>query len=575
MMLLPQLHNGQAIALKDVPDLAMPDFRTAVLERVRKGRRISSLFGMPDGDEVMLILVLTNDAQGMLELCRTRVRDSYPALTPDVPQAHWFEREIAEQWGIVPQGHPWLKPIRFHASYNGDRDAWGRAKTTPIEPCVTDYFRVEGEEIHEVAVGPVHAGIIEPGHFRFQCHGENVLHMEIELGYQHRGIERALVARASSPCSWRGHPGLDLSGRDAPTSSGLQGRDALATQPASESRMVPGDCKGETPSPLCPATDPRTVHYMETLAGDTTIGHATAYASIMEALGDATPTPRAHALRAIALELERLANHTGDLGALAGDVGYLPTASYCGRLRGDFLNMTALLCGNRFGRGLVRPGGVRFDPTPQTTAEIVTHLQKTFEAVQNAVDLLWETPSVMSRFDGTGPVSRQDAIRLGLVGPAARASGVDRDVRSDLPWGIYQSQLLPSVSLPAGDVAARAYVRWFEIQKSVEFITDAIHALPSGPVSKASCLRNAGETPATQVPPPAPEHLAVTLVEGWRGEICHVAVTDDRGRLRHYKITDPSFHNWFGLAIALRGQQISDFPLCNKSFNLSYCGHDL
>ncbi len=504
MTTLPHVYNGQALPLANVPELTMSEFRTTILERIADGRRIASLFGMPHGDRIALVAVLANDRQGVLELCRTQVPNAYPALTPDAPQAHWFEREIAEQWGIVPEGHPWLKPIRFHPCYRSDSDAWGRDKTRAIEPCVTDYFRVEGEEIHEVAVGPVHAGIIEPGHFRFQCHGENVLHLEIELGYQHRGIERAILAD-------------------------------------------PGQ---------------RTAHYVETLAGDTTIGHATTFALAIEALGGTAAPPRAQALRAVALETERLANHTGDLGALANDVGFLPTASFCGRLRGDFLNATALLCGNRFGRNLVRPGGVRLDLTPRIADELLKRIETTFADTENAVNLLWQTPSVMARFEGTGTVSCHDAAAMGLVGPAARASGVSLDVRNDLPWGAYRAHHVPTVSLPAGDVCARAYVRWFEIRNSVRFIAEEIAALPAGPIQQ-------------EPTPPAPDHLAVALVEGWRGEICHVAITDDRGRLRHYKVTDPSFHNWFGLAMALRGQQISDFPLCNKSFNLSYCGHDL
>jgi len=262
------------------------------------------------------------------------------------------------------------------------------------------------------------------------------------------------------------------------------------------------------------------------------------------------------------LELERLANHTGDLGALSGDVGYLPTASYCGRLRGDFLNLTALICGSRFGRGLVRPGGALFDLEPERAAELRDRLDRTLKDVDGAVGLVWESPSVMARFEEAGPVSREVAERLGLVGVAARASGLERDARFDFPSGIFQWAQIPVSTWKSGDVFARAWVRWLEIQRSAEFIREQLQALPDGPI-RAS------------IGAPAPDRIAVSLVEGWRGEICHVALTDERGRLAHYKVVDPSFHNWMGLAMALRNQEISDFPLCNKSFNLSYCGHDL
>jgi Ni,Fe-hydrogenase III large subunit len=499
------LRPNEPARLQEIPLITSGEFRDAVLTGVAEGGRLAALFGRPlDRDAVQLIAILAYGNTGGLSVASTRVNDAYPALTPDCPQAHWFEREIAEQWGVRPEGHSWLKPIRFHASYRPGHTMWPSKENDARLPSVTDFFQVQGEEVHEVAVGPVHAGVIEPGHFRFQCHGEQVFHLEISLGYQHRGVERALVS--------------------GPTK--------------------------------------RTIHYLETLAGDTSVGHAMAYCQALEALTDSPAPVRAQALRGIALELERLANHTGDLGALAGDVGYLPTASYCGRIRGDFLNLTALLCGSRFGRGLIRPGGVGFNVEGMRVDQLLVRLGNALDDVTNAVNLLWNTSSVLARFEDTGVVTRSDCETLGLVGPAARACGVERDVRHEFPTGIFRFAHIPVSTWHTGDVFARAFVRWLEIQRSVAFVGEQLSTLPDGPCR-------------AEVAPLTPDQLVVSLVEGWRGEICHVAMTDEQGRFAFYKIVDPSFHNWIGLALALRDQQISDFPLCNKSFNLSYCGHDL
>jgi len=496
--------NGRAVGLKDVRVLDFARFRETVLQSVEAGSRVSALFGRPNDDgSLRLYAVMACPGEGDIRAVATDVADSFRSLTPDCPQVNGFEREIAEQWAVRPEGHPWLKPVRFHASYGSGRDAWGRS-AKDIQPAVTDYFRVEGEEVHEVAVGPVHAGIIEPGHFRFQCHGEKVYHLEISLGYQHRGIERALV----------GGP------------------------------------------------DKRTIHFMETAAGDTTIGHVTAFSRVIEGLAGCAVPARAQTLRGIALELERIANHVGDLGALAGDVGFLPTASFCGRIRGDVLNMTAVLCGSRFGRGLVRPGGAAFDVDEKNVAQLLSRLEAAAKDIRVAVELLWNAPSVTARFEETGVVSPEDAEAIGMVGPAARACGLDRDVRKDNPFGIFRVAHIPVTTWHTGDVFGRAYVRYLEVQRSLAFVREQLTALPAGPVRD-----NLGRL--------APDSMVVSLVEGWRGEICHVALTDGDGRFARYKVVDPSFHNWFGLAIALRGEAISDFPLCNKSFNLSYCGHDL
>ncbi len=498
--------NHQPVKMGDVPCLETTDFRKLIVEAVKGEKRIASFFGYDVGksDQIGFFVVLADDESGELLLSRTVLQGScFDSITPDCPEAHLFEREIAEQYGIEMKGHPWFKPVRYHASWS-DRDAWKRPSGELILPAVGDFFRVEGEQVHEVAVGPVHAGIIEPGHFRFQCHGENVFHLEIALGFQHRGIENHLL----------GGP------------------------------------------------DKRALHYLENTAGDTSIGHTGSYASIIEALSETQAPPRGLLLRAVALELERLANHVGDLGALSGDIGYLPTSSFNGRLRGDFLNLTALLCGNRFGRGMVIPGGVHFDVDNKIAQDLLKNLKIIEKETMDSIELLWNNQSVLSRIEGTGTISRDTAVELGLVGPAARACGLVRDARYSHPSGIYRYMQIPVSTLDTGDVFARAYIRYMEIRQAIAFIKTAMGNLPAG-----DCHKKTGMI--------APDSVVVSMVEGWRGEICHTAITDANSRFLRYKIVDPSFHNWFGLAMAQRNQEISDFPLINKSFSLSYCGFDL
>jgi Ni,Fe-hydrogenase III large subunit len=394
-------------------------------------------------------------------------------------------------------GHPWLKPVRRHPELTAGPSDGGGGNRYP-------FFTVRGMQVHEVAVGPVHAGIIEPGHFRFQCYGEKVLHLEIQLGYQHRGIE-ALLSTADGP---------------------------------------------------------KAAILAESVAGDSTVAHALAHCELVEALAACAVPPRALAIRLLALELERVTNHLGDLGMLANDVGFLQPAALFGRLRGEFLNLTLELAGNRLGRGLCRAGGVKHDIDLAMAGDWRARLPRLRREAAAAADVFFSTPALLARLEGVGRLPRTAAERLGLVGPAARASGCSRDVRRDHPAGAYLGRTVSACTCTSGDVQARANVRWLEVLQSLQLIASWLDDLPESDV-RAPCasLR--------------PNALGVALTEGWRGETLHAAITDGEGRIRRYKVVDPSFHNWIGLALAMRDEAISDFPLCNKSFNLSYAGHDL
>ncbi len=489
--------NNLPVKTKSIPVYEFKKFRSGLIEAINDGLRPVGFFGSRSGKSLVLYAVLASDEDSTLSIASSDMTgcSSYPSLTPLCPKLWNFENELYEEFGIKPEGHPWIRGVRFgHDRFNSESGM----SSFP-------FFTMAGEEVHEVAVGPIHAGVIEPGHFRFMCHGENVYHLEIQLGYQHRGVESLMVNnRLKYP-----------------------------------------------------------VHLAESIAGDSVIAHAGTFARAVEGLGAVKITGRAESIRGIALEMERTAIHLGDLGALAGDVAYLIGNSVYGAIRTVVINSLLMICGSRFGRGLIRPGGVAFDIDEDLSGEIVKILEKAGDDVERMSERMFESPSVLSRFENTGKVSGETAEKIGMVGLSARASGLALDIRSDHPYGIFRNYPVHKVTMDSGDVFARAYMRYVEIKQSLQFIIEQLDVLKE----KQPVLLPPGKT--------GPEQFIVSMTEGWRGEVVHAAITGKKGEIKRYKIKDPSFNNWFGLAQAVRGNGISDFPLCNKSFNLSYCGHDL
>ena len=500
------LENGRAAESSRLGSVEFNTFRSAVISAVKSGNRVLDLFAeQKSGSNIhRLICILGDPVNKSFKLLSTEVGSSYPALSAECGVFRWFERDIAERTGIIPAGHTNLKPIRFIKNNGCYPDAWNRTEILPGDAVCKE---LGGTSVHEVAVGPVHAGVIEPGHFRFQCFGEEVHRLEIFLGYQHRGLEKM----------------------------------------------------------VCSSDISTALKFIETSSGDSSCTAAWCFSQLAESLAGRVdvPAPGA-ALRIISAALERIANNTGTLGALAGDVAFLPTSSFCGRIRGEYLNLTAELAGNRFGRNYVVPGGVSMGADADICKRILNKMKTVDRELKHALDLMFDTPGVLDRFENLGAVPKEDAINFGITGAAGRACGLKCDARHDFPPASGSIEpYLPELQLN-GSVLSRAEIYRHEALSSALEIRDI---LESG--------IDLGKNYCTSVPECRPNMTAVSVVEGWRGEIMQYAATDENGKIRSFRFIDPSFHNWRALELAMRGTQISDFPICNKSFNLSYCGVDL
>ena len=496
-------NTASAVAIADIPVVDYVALYNDLKERMNDPRyHVGHYFATEVENGLKFYMILLDDQTGEV-LITSFVPDYYAeglaSLTAVHQQFHPFEREIFELYGVPFDNHPWLKPLRF----SHDR----RDKTSTMDSY--PFYVIEGEELHEVNVGPIHAGIIEPGAFRFICDGEQVLHLEIALGYQHRGVESEMIR------------------------NGNRLRQTLIA---------------------------------ESIAGDTAVGHTTAYAELIEKLAGKDIGDDLKRERLVAIELERIAMHLADTGALATDIGFQLYQVACEALRTVTINTTQAWCGNRFGKSLIRPLGSNFPLTEAKIETIRTNMADVRRRYNEVREDILEAQTLLARFEQCGLVPKDEMQRIGGVGQAARASGLVRDLRATHPSGFYAEEFSHEPILRTdGDVMSRLATRMDEVLQSIDYIHQVL----------------ANYKPSTTIEAPdydaplMPEALSFSLVEGWRGEICHVALTDKEGAIAKYKVKDPSVHNWLGLAIAVRSEGISDFPINNKSFNLSYCGHDL
>lgn len=443
--------------------------------------RLVSIFGDTDeggAKRVHYLLDVNREYRGI----SAAVNGAIPSAAAITPAAAWYERELHERYGIAIDGHPDLRPIVSH-------------------PADYLFLKVDGVGVCEVPVGPVHAGIIEPGHFRFSVMGDTVLNLELRLFYTHKGTEK-LFEGAS-----------------------IMNAAALA----------------------------------ESVSGDNCFSHAVAYCqSIENAFGISVP-PRGRAIRLVGLELERMMAHIGDFGALCGDVGCAIPAAYTARIKESLLQASARFFGTRYWRGIAVPGGVRHDLAAEDTralGEVVARAETDFAELARIV---LDMPSVQNRFETTGVLGNKIARDLSVVGLIARASDVRIDVRRDHPYGHYRKIAVEMPHFPQGDVLARARMRIEETRVSAQLIEETLSGLATGIIS-APVPHNGSAEGFSAVESPRGELLYWTRIQNGVIARCH--------------IKSPSFQNWPAMPFAVDGNITADFPLINKSFNLSYSGCD-
>jgi len=495
------IHNNEATALSAIPELAYNAFMDYNLDLMsnKPERHCVLYFGYKTGENVKLFCCIADDETHQIHISSSLVFSAtvLPSFTAINHNFENFERELHENFGLSYSDHPWLKPMRYAF------DRFDKSQTIENYP----FLKSESEELHEVGVGPIHAGIIEPGHFRFICNGEQIMHLEIQFGYQHRGIEQLFLQKTK-----------------------LLERTTLA----------------------------------ENISGDSTVGHTTAFVNLWESLCSYVPDYSLNYARTLAQELERIAIHTGDLSGISTDIGYQLGNSVYGRLRTPIINFMQEWGGNRLAKGLIRAGKMNY-PFTETLAIRLEEIIKAFEPdFEEITDKLFNLPSTLSRMEKTGVVNYDQVLEMGTVGTTARMSGLKRDIRTSHPYNLYGSSIVHEpIMKHHGDVYSRAQLRREEIRQSIGYVNELLQNVPLF------------DKPKNIVMTPGSGMFVLSLVEGWRGEICHAAITDHFGNLLVYKIKDPSHHNWMALAQAVQNNEISDFPICNKSFNLSYSGHDL